>query len=71
MGMEDVLRHEPVGTMVIMAGDRTIGEARAALARLSDSRVYAVVITDTGDASGQPCGLVTPWDLQEGAADEA
>jgi hypothetical protein len=71
IGIEDVLSDEPDGTMVIMAGDRTIGEARAALVRLSDPRVYAVVITDTGDAFGQPCGLVTPWDLQESAADDA
>lgn len=71
MGIEDVLADEPKGTMVIMARDRTIGDARAALARLGDPRVYAVVITETGDASGRPLGLVTPWDLRESAADDA
>lgn len=70
IGSGDVLSHEPDGTMVIMSGGCTIGEARAALARLGDPRVYAVVITDTGDASGQPLGLVTPWDLRESAADD-
>lgn len=71
IGIADVLSDEPDSTMVLMAGDRTIGAARAALARLGDPRVYAVVITDTGDAFGQPLGLVTPWDLQQSAADDA
>lgn len=71
MGIEDVLSYEPDGTMAIMPGRCTIGAARAALARLGDPRVYAVVITDTGDAFGQPLGLVTPWDLQQSVADDA
>jgi hypothetical protein len=71
LSVEDVLSYEPDGTMVIKAGERTIGEARAALERVSDPRVYAVVITDTGEAYGQPCGLVTPWDLQQSVPDDA
>ena len=33
IGIEDVLSDEPDGTMVIMAGDRTIGDARAGSGR--------------------------------------
>lgn len=62
-GIDDVLRYEPPGTMVVMAGDRTVIEAREVFTRLSAAHVYAIVVTDSGDDRGQPLGIVTPWDL--------
>ena len=62
-GIDDALRYEPPGTMVVMAGDRMVIEAREVFTRLSTAHVYAIVVTDSGDDQGQPLGLVTPWDL--------
>jgi hypothetical protein len=67
LGPEDLLDDEPDGTMVVKAGDSTVGDARASLVGPADPHVHAVLITDTGDAHGQPLGIVTPWDLREDA----
>jgi CBS domain-containing protein len=63
-GIEDILKYEPTGTMVVMAGDRTVAEAADVLMQLSTPRVFAVVVTDSGDDRGQPLGIVTPDDLR-------
>lgn len=63
-GIEDFLAYEPKGTMVVMTGDRTIAEARETLMRLTTPRVFAIVVTDSGDDRGQPLGIVTPDDLR-------
>ena len=62
-GISDALGYEPPGTMVVMAGDRTVTEAGEVFTRLTASRVYAIVVTDSGDDQSQPSGIVTPWDL--------
>lgn len=62
-GIDDVLPYESPGTMVVMAGDRTLAEAKEVFTRLTTSRVYAIVVTDSGDDQGRPLGIVTPWDL--------
>lgn len=62
-GIGDALRYESPGTMVVMAGDRTVSEARETLTRLNTVPVYAIVVTDSGDDQGLPLGIVTPWDL--------
>lgn len=62
-GIDDVLRYESPGTMVVMTGDQTVIEAREVFTRLTTAHVYAIVVTDSGDDRGQPLGLVTPWDL--------
>lgn len=63
-GISDALWYEPPGTMVVMAGDRTVAEAREVFTRLTAVRVYAIVVTDSGDDQGQPHGIVTPWNLR-------
>lgn len=67
-GIGDALRYEPPGTMVVMAGDRTVAEAREVFTRLAPPRVFAIVMTDSGDDQGRPLGIVTPWDLQDDEA---
>lgn len=62
-GIGDTLRYESPGTMVVMAGDRTVTEAREVFTRLTTPPVFAIVITDSGDDRGRPLGIVTPWDL--------
>ena len=62
-GIGDALRYESPETMVVMAGNRTVTEAREVFTRLTTARVYAIVMTDSGDDRGQPLGIVTPWDL--------
>ena len=62
-GIDDALRYEPPGTMVVMAGGRTVIEAMEVFTRLHAAPVYAIVVTDSGDDRGQPLGIVTPWDL--------
>ncbi len=59
----DALSYESPGTMVVMAGDRTVTEAREVFTRLPTAPVYAIVMTDSGDNRGQPLGIVPPWDL--------
>ena len=62
-GIGDALRYESPGAMVVMAGDRMVIEAREVFMRLTTARVYAIVVTDSGDDRGQPLGIVTSWDL--------
>jgi len=63
-GIGDSLYYELPETMVVMAGDRTVTEAREVFARLTTPHVYAIVVTDSGDDRGRPLGIVTPWDLR-------
>ena len=63
MGIGDLLRYEPPGTMVVMVGDRTVTEAKEVFTRVTSPRVFAIVVTDSGDDQGRPLGIVTPWDL--------
>lgn len=64
--LEDIIALEPPGGFKIMSQDRTIFDAADAFKNCIDceaTRLYAAVITRTGDDRDEPVGFVTPWDL--------
>jgi CBS domain-containing protein len=62
----DVVTLEPPGGFMILGPDKTIFDAadafRNAIHREA-TRLYAIVITGSGDGSDTPIGFVTPWDI--------
>jgi CBS domain-containing protein len=67
----DALGYEPEGTCIFLSGAATVEEARKAfeVARSARrrSRVYAAIITETGNDTEAPLGIVTAGDLLDGA----
>jgi predicted transcriptional regulator len=66
--LSDVLPYELQNCFEIMDKDKTIDHARDAFEKSLDSkkaRLYCIVITDNGTESGEPLGIVTPWDIIE------
>ena len=63
----DALQHEPPGTCVYLPREATLEEAREAFELPAKGqrrpRVYAGVITEHGDATEAPLGIVTAGDL--------
>ena len=59
----DVIPHEPAGSFRILSAQQTVSDARAVFER--GRRVFAVIVTESGDPTETPLGLVTPWDVLE------
>jgi hypothetical protein len=62
----DVIALEPQGGLKILGAKKTIFDAADALRNSihhDSTRLYAIVITENGDAGEDPIGFVTPWDL--------
>ncbi len=62
----DTIALEPPGGFMIMGPDKTIFDAADAFRNLihrEATRLYAIVITGSGDDSDAPIGFVTPWDI--------
>lgn len=69
----DALRFEPRGSCAFLPRDATLEEAREAFelprGEKRRPRVFAAVITETGDDTEQPLGIVTARDLIDAGAD--
>lgn len=66
--LRDVLELEHEDNLVVMGPDRTIQDAEDAFSsaiREGRPRLYAIVITDSGDPTNSADGIVTPEDLVE------
>jgi hypothetical protein len=61
----DAVRHEPKGSFVIMERNKTVYDAMEVFTHdigQEKPRVYALLITEHGNATEGVLGLVTPWD---------
>jgi CBS domain-containing protein len=66
--LRDVLELEHEDNLLVMSTDQTVREAVDAFnSAISEGRprLYAIVITETGESTGSPVGIVTPEDLVE------
>jgi hypothetical protein len=64
----DVLELEHEDNLVVMSADQKVGEAADAFSsavREGRPRLYAIVITESGDSTDGAVGIVTPEDLVE------
>lgn len=64
--IQDALECEQNRTFRMMDRNASVYEAHEAFARAIEKktpRLFAIVITEKGDRSETPLGLVTPWDL--------
>lgn len=64
--LDGIMALEPPGSFIIMGPDKTIFDAADAFRNSIHSeatRLYAIVITESGCDESGPIGLVTPWDL--------
>lgn len=64
--VRDALSCDISDTYVVMGPENTIYDAQEAFSKAIETkhpRLFAILITDTGDRSGKPIGIVTPWDL--------
>lgn len=62
----DVLPFEDEETFVVLGGNHTVYDAEDAFVQAiyqKRPRLYAVIVTETGNAAEAPLGIVTPWDL--------
>lgn len=63
------LRCEAPGGFRIMRRRDTVYDAREAFTRALERkqpRIFALIVTENGNTSEKPLGIVTPWDLLEG-----
>jgi CBS domain-containing protein len=65
----DALAFEGRGTHLAMARHATVDDARLAFVEAIErgERLLAVVVTEHGRLAERPIGIVTPWDLLDGA----
>jgi hypothetical protein len=64
--LQAVIAHEPAGAFIVLAATKTVFDASDAFTNsihLDATRLYAIIVTETGDDTEDPVGLVTPWDL--------
>jgi len=64
----DALSHEIESSFVCMSSSRTVYAAQEAFAKAPEdrgSRLFAIIVTNTGSRAESPLGIVTPWDLVE------
>jgi hypothetical protein len=64
--IKDALRHDLRDSSMIMARDQSVYEAAevfAAAITQGRPRLYAIIITNTGKATEDALGIITPWDL--------
>jgi hypothetical protein len=62
----DIIALEPPGGFMILGPDKTIFDAADVFRNAihgEATRLYAIVITGSGDDSDTPIGFVTPWDI--------
>ena len=62
----DIIPLEPPGGFMIMSSGKTIFDAAEAFRNLihrEATRLYAIIVTGSGDDSDEPIGFVTPWDI--------
>lgn len=64
----DVMQHEPRHSFDLLARGATVDEAREKFEKAHDRnmpRLYAILITETGQDTEELLGIVTPYDLME------
>jgi CBS domain-containing protein len=64
--LQSVIALEPPGAFIVMAATKTVFDAVDAFTKsihCEATRLYAIVITQSGTDTDDPIGLVTPWDL--------
>jgi predicted transcriptional regulator len=59
----DALEHDDPRAFRVMSRDKSVYDATAAFSELTDSRLFAIVVTQSGRLDQQPLGIVTPWDI--------
>jgi hypothetical protein len=62
----DALAHEVEDCFICMSSSRTVYAARRAFAKAPEeqgSRLFAIIVTNTGSRDQSPLGIGTPWDL--------
>jgi predicted transcriptional regulator len=62
----DAWRYEQTGNVAVMSRNQTVYEAMDIFMQAIEQkmpRIYAVLITEHGKATGSLLGIVTPWDL--------
>jgi CBS domain-containing protein len=66
--LRDIVELEHEENLLVMSTNQTVREAVDAFnSAISEGRprLYAIVITETGESTGSPVGIVTPEDLVE------
>lgn len=66
--IEDALRKDITSTFLVMSSDHNVYDAREAFATSLERgrpRLFAILITRSGDPRDRPIGIITPWDLLE------
>jgi len=64
--VRDVLQYDLPDGFLILSSSQTVDDAREAFATelgRGQVRLYALLITASGDAREEPIGIVTPWDF--------
>ncbi len=66
--IDDALRRDMPSSFLVMSSDRNVYDAREAFATSLERgrpRLFAILITRSGDSRDRPIGIITPWDLLE------
>lgn len=64
--VSDALGHETKDSFTCMSSSKSVFAARDAFEKALEergSRLFAIIITNTGNRAESPLGIITPWDL--------